>query len=261
MSSRRPSAIYTLLFSVLLLTICTCVLHREVLFGGAIYHMDDAADNYYPARVAFKRALTERTLPSWENTTMSGWPLVADPYYGYFYPPNAVFYFGQRSGEPPSGISAGVPAGLGLSAALHIVGLSQGKWLQNLGAFGRMAIAIGLLAAAGWKLFNSGGQAATTFTGNELGFWHTLALWPFVLNALVGLDLGSAMSEEADAPSRDIPRSLAIGGLAVGGVMEVQATDSGTLKDIPAWSKKMGHEYLGSYDDSGYICLFLRKMK
>ena len=126
MSSRRPSAIYTLLFSVLLLTICTCVLHREVLFGGAIYHMDDAADNYYPARVAFKRALTERTLPSWENTTMSGWPLVADPYYGYFYPPNAVFYFGQRSGEPPSGISAGVPAGLGLSAALHM-------WIGGLG--------------------------------------------------------------------------------------------------------------------------------
>ena len=53
----------------------------------------------------------------------------------------------------------------------------------------------------------------------------------------------------------------AIGGLAVGGVMEVQATDSGTLKDIPAWSKKMGHEYLGSYDDAGYLCLFLRKMK
>ena len=43
--------------------------------------------------------------------------------------------------------------------------------------------------------------------------------------------------------------------------MEVMATDSGTLKDIPAWSKKMGHEYLGSFDDAGYLRLFLKKMK
>ena len=49
--------------------------------------------------------------------------------------------------------------------------------------------------------------------------------------------------------------------VATGAVMEVMATDSGTLKDIPAWTKKMGHEYLGSYDDAGYLCLFLRKMK
>lgn len=129
---------------------------------------------------------------------------------------------------------------LWLSAALHIVGLSQGKWLQNLGAVGRMAIAIGLLVAAGWKLFNSGGQAATALTGNELGFWHTLALWPFVLNALVGLDLGSAMSEEADAPSRDIPRSLAIGGLAVG-VCYLLTYGAVLLTGVPETNVIYGH--------------------
>ncbi len=107
-------------------------------------------------------------------------------------------------------------AALWLSAGLHIVGLGQGKWLQNFGAFGRMAIAVGLLAAAGWKLFTTGGQALHALPGNELSLWHTLALWPFVLNALVGHDLGSAMSEEAAAPSRDIPRSLVVGGVAVG---------------------------------------------
>lgn len=52
-----------------------------------------------------------------------------------------------------------------------------------------------------------------------------------------------------------------IGGLPVGNVMEVLATDSGTLKDIPAWCKKMGHDFLGSYDDAGYLHLFLRKTK
>jgi tRNA 2-thiouridine synthesizing protein A len=62
-------------------------------------------------------------------------------------------------------------------------------------------------------------------------------------------------------PGPILAAKKAIGGLAVGGVMEVMATDSGTLKDIPAWAKKMGNEYLGSFDDAGYLRLFLRKMK
>ncbi len=62
-------------------------------------------------------------------------------------------------------------------------------------------------------------------------------------------------------PGPILAAKKAIGGVAVGGVMEVQATDTGTLKDIPAWSKKMGHEYLGSFEDSGYLRLFLKKMK
>ncbi|MEE9965198.1 MAG: sulfurtransferase TusA family protein [Propionicimonas sp.] len=52
-----------------------------------------------------------------------------------------------------------------------------------------------------------------------------------------------------------------IGGVPVGNVMQVLATDSGTLKDIPAWCKKMGHEFLGSFEEAGSINLFLRKAK
>ena len=52
-----------------------------------------------------------------------------------------------------------------------------------------------------------------------------------------------------------------IAGVTVGNVMEVMATDSGTLKDIPAWCKKMGHDFLGSFEESGSIHLFLRKAK
>ena len=62
-------------------------------------------------------------------------------------------------------------------------------------------------------------------------------------------------------PGPILAAKKAIGGVPVGGVMEVMATDSGTLKDIPAWSKKMGHEYLGSFEDAGYLRLFLKKMK
>jgi tRNA 2-thiouridine synthesizing protein A len=62
-------------------------------------------------------------------------------------------------------------------------------------------------------------------------------------------------------PGPILAAKKAIGGLAVGGVMEVQATDSGTLKDIPAWTKKMGHDYLGAFDEAGCIKLYLRKTK
>lgn len=117
-----------LLLAAVILAALVGALHREVLLRGDIYHMDDAADNYYPARVAFARALHEGTLPSWENDTMGGWPLIADPYYGYFYPLNFVFFLGRRPGEPPSGLASGVPAGLGLAAALH-------AWLAGLGMF------------------------------------------------------------------------------------------------------------------------------
>jgi tRNA 2-thiouridine synthesizing protein A len=47
----------------------------------------------------------------------------------------------------------------------------------------------------------------------------------------------------------------------VGGIMEVMATDSGTLKDLPAWCKKMGHDFLGVLEEPGYLRLFLKKAK
>ncbi len=62
-------------------------------------------------------------------------------------------------------------------------------------------------------------------------------------------------------PGPILAAKKAIGKVPVGGVMEVMATDSGTLKDLPAWSKKMGHDYLGHFDDAGYLRLFLKKMK
>ena len=47
----------------------------------------------------------------------------------------------------------------------------------------------------------------------------------------------------------------------VGEIMEVLATDSGTSKDLPAWAKKMGHEYLGFVEEPGYMKLFVKKLK
>jgi hypothetical protein len=164
MLTRITPSIRSLLLSVVVLTIITGTLHREVLFGNAIYHMDDAADNYYPARVAFLRAVREGTLPSWENGTMSGWPLLADPYYGYFYPLNVVFYLGARRGEPPSGDAAGVPSGLGYSAALHM-------WIGGLGMLWLLRRTNVVGGGAVW----SGGVCAVVVSGRADSPHHLCA--------------------------------------------------------------------------------------
>ena len=44
-------------------------------------------------------------------------------------------------------------------------------------------------------------------------------------------------------------------------IMEVWSADAGTKRDIPKWSDKMGHEYLGCIDESGYFRIFLKRMK
>ncbi|MFZ5591848.1 MAG: sulfurtransferase TusA family protein [Bacillota bacterium] len=46
-----------------------------------------------------------------------------------------------------------------------------------------------------------------------------------------------------------------------GEVMEILATDSGSQKDIPAWAKKMGHEFLGVVEEAGYWKLYVKRMK
>jgi tRNA 2-thiouridine synthesizing protein A len=47
----------------------------------------------------------------------------------------------------------------------------------------------------------------------------------------------------------------------VGGVMLVLATDSGTQKDLPAWARKMGHEFLGVVEEGGSWKLYVKRVK
>jgi TusA-related sulfurtransferase len=43
--------------------------------------------------------------------------------------------------------------------------------------------------------------------------------------------------------------------------MQVLATDSGTLKDLPAWCNKVGHGFLGYFEEAGYVTLYVRKTR
>ena len=80
-------------------------------------------------------------------------------------------------------------------------------------------------------------------------------------------DLASVKADKiVDARGTSCPGPIlaakkGIPGVKVGEIMEVQATDSGTVKDLPAWAKKMGHEYLGVIEEPGYMRLFVRKLK
>lgn len=52
-----------------------------------------------------------------------------------------------------------------------------------------------------------------------------------------------------------------IGKVKIGEVLEVYSSDSGTRSDIPAWAKKVGHEYLGLLEVDGYDKHFVRRKK
>jgi TusA-related sulfurtransferase len=52
-----------------------------------------------------------------------------------------------------------------------------------------------------------------------------------------------------------------IGKVKVGEVLEIYSNDSGTRTDIPAWSNKVGHEYLGLLEAEGYDKHFVRRNK
>lgn len=79
------------------------------------------------------------------------------------------------------------------------------------------------------------------------------------LKALPVDDIVDARGTSCPGPILAAKKGIA--GVPVGGVMQVLATDSGTLKDLPAWCNKVGHEFLGYFEDAGYLTLFVRRAK
>jgi tRNA 2-thiouridine synthesizing protein A len=47
----------------------------------------------------------------------------------------------------------------------------------------------------------------------------------------------------------------------MGGIMEVLSSDEGTNQDLPLWSQKVGHEYLGNVAEAGYWRIFVKRGK
>lgn len=53
-----------------------------------------------------------------------------------------------------------------------------------------------------------------------------------------------------------------IGTIKVGEVLEIWSGDARTKEDIPRWSQKVGHEFLGSLTaEGGYDRIFIKRAK
>ncbi len=80
-------------------------------------------------------------------------------------------------------------------------------------------------------------------------------------------DLKSLTAEKVvDARGTSCPGPIlaakkGIAGVPVGQIMEVLATDTATQRDLPAWARKMGHEFLGALEEDGCWRLFIRRSR
>ena len=53
----------------------------------------------------------------------------------------------------------------------------------------------------------------------------------------------------------------AMASVPMGGIMEVLSSEMGTTEDVPLWSKKVGHEYLGHFEEDGIYRIFVKRAK
>ncbi len=62
-------------------------------------------------------------------------------------------------------------------------------------------------------------------------------------------------------PMPVVKTSQEIKNVSVGGVLEVLATDPGSVADIQAWCKSTGNELLGMEKDEGVFKFYIRRVK
>jgi tRNA 2-thiouridine synthesizing protein A len=68
-----------------------------------------------------------------------------------------------------------------------------------------------------------------------------------------------ARGSACPGPLLEAKRAMA--SVPMGGIMEVLSSDKGTTEDIPLWAKKVGHEYLGDIEESGYWRIYVKRNK
>ena len=83
----------------------------------------------------------------------------------------------------------------------------------------------------------------------------------------MGIDLSQIKPDKTvDARGTSCPGPLlaakrAITEVPIDGILEVLSSDPGTARDLPLWAKKVGHEHLGTIEESGYWRIFVRRKK
>jgi tRNA 2-thiouridine synthesizing protein A len=79
------------------------------------------------------------------------------------------------------------------------------------------------------------------------------------LNAIEPANTVDARGSACPGPLMEAKKG--IGKVKVGEILEIFSNDSGTRIDVPAWAKKVGHEYLGALGADGYDKLYVRRKK
>ena len=107
-----------------------------------------------------------------------------------------------------------VLAGIWLAAAISIVGLRLGKWLQNAGSLG-VWVPAGVLIGCGMLALTRFGSA-TPFTAESMvprgELLDTISLWSAMCFAFSGFEITSLIGQEIKDPERTIPRGIFIAG-------------------------------------------------
>ena len=137
----------------------------------------------------------------------------------YFAASNALYVVGSKGkafqGSPTFFIMFSF-GGLALALILNIIGLSAGKWLNNLGAIGAWLPA-GLLCVAGaiaWHKVGSATRFDTASLRPTLSL-STAWLWAALLSGFTGAESASCLGGEIRDARRTIPRALLIAGVLI----------------------------------------------
>jgi amino acid transporter len=107
---------------------------------------------------------------------------------------------------------------LWLAAALNIVGVGTGKWLQNAGGLGGYVPGVLVLVVGGYAWFTV--PAANTWVASDLlpqqADYDPLNLWVAIAFAYSGLEVATMMGGEVENPRRNLPLSILIAAPLIG---------------------------------------------
>lgn len=79
---------------------------------------------------------------------------------------------------------------------------------------------------------------------------------------LKALDASKTVDARGTAcPGPLLEAKKGIGAVKVGEILEIKSNDAGSRNDIPAWTQKVGHEFLGCLQADGHDRLFIRRKK
>jgi amino acid transporter len=137
----------------------------------------------------------------------------------YFGAASVLFAFGphaQTLAASPLYFVSFAVACLALITGLNIVGVNQGKWLNNVSSLGSL-LPLTVIIALGAVSYTRFGAAAHFSSASLAPHWSlkNAIFWSTVFFAFGGVEAGSAMGDEIRNPRRTIPLAILIGGIVL----------------------------------------------